>query len=382
MLKGTQFADSLTGDNGNDVLDGDNGNDIMAGGAGNDIYIVENTGDTYTEAVNNGTDLVVSYLTTLTLGANVENLQLAGTAVTGIGNALANSITGNTGNNIIDGGLGNDILNGGAGIDTLSYSSATAGVTVNLGLIGQQNTVNAGLDTLSNFENLTGSNSNDTLTGNTAANVINGALGADKMSGDNGNDTYIVDNIGDTIVEGLGFGTDSVQSSVTYTLAANVENLTLTGTVSINGNGNGLNNVITGNSAANTLKGDLGVDTLFGKTGNDILTGGAGADSFVFDTALNATTNKDTITDFSVVDDTIRLENAIFTKFTATGALAAGTFVSGAGAVALDSNDFLIYDKTNGSLYYDADGSGAGARVEIVSLTGIPALTPADFVIV
>ena len=160
VLKGTQFADSLTGDNGNDVLDGDNGNDIMAGGAGNDIYIVENTGDTYTEAVNNGTDLVVSYLTTLTLGANVENLQLAGTAVTGIGNTLANSITGNT-----------------------------------------------------------------------AANVINGALGADKMTGDNGNDTYIVDNIGDTIVEGLGFGTDSVQSSVTYTLAANVENLTLTGTV-------------------------------------------------------------------------------------------------------------------------------------------------------
>lgn len=382
VLKGTQFADALTGNAGNDVLAGDNGNDSMAGGTGNDIYIIENTGDTYTEAVNSGTDLVVSYLSTITLGANVENLRLAGTAVTGIGNALNNTITGNTGANTIIGGLGNDILNGGVGIDTLSYASATAGVTVNLGLAVQQNTVNAGLDTLSNFENLTGSNFNDTLTGNTGANVINGGLGVDSMTGGNGNDTYVVDNIGDTVVEGIGLGTDNIQSSVTYTLATNVENLTLTGALAINGSGNGLSNVITGNNAANTLNGGIGVDTLFGKAGNDILTGGAGADSFVFDTALNAATNNDTITDFSVVDDTIRLENAIFNNFTTPGALAAGSFVSGAGAIALDSNDFLVYNTTDGSLYYDADGSGAGARVEIVSLTGIPALTAADFVIV
>ena len=97
VLKGTQFADAITGNAGNDVLDGDVGNDSYNGGAGNDIYILEQTGDTYTEGAGGGTDLVISYLSTHSLGANVENLQLAGTAATGIGNGLANTITGNSG---------------------------------------------------------------------------------------------------------------------------------------------------------------------------------------------------------------------------------------------------------------------------------------------
>ncbi|MDT4330223.1 hypothetical protein ACQE3E_02505 [Methylomonas sp. MED-D] len=102
----------------------------------------------------------------------------------------------------------------------------------------------------------------------------------------------------------------------------------------------------------------------------------------MFDTALNALTNNDLISDFSVVDDTLRLDNAIFAAFTATGNIAADQFRSGAGATALDANDYLIYDTNDGSLYYDADGNGVGARVEFVSLTGIPALTAADFNIV
>ena len=301
ILRGTPFADALTGGNGNDVLDGGAGNDSYSGGAGNDIYLLEETGDTYTEAPGGGTDLVISYLSAHTLGAEVENLTLAGSAVTGIGNSGNNTIIGNASANTIEGGVGNDILNGGAGIDTISYSAATAGVTVSLLTTIAQNTVGAGTDTLSNFENVRGSNFNDTLTGS---------------------------------------------------------------------------------SSANSLNGGIGNDTLNGGLGNDTLTGGSGSDKFVFSSALNGTTNKDSITDFSPVDDTLVLENAIFTAFTATGALPAGTFVSNAGGVAADANDFLLYDTTTGKLFYDADGNGAGAKVEFVTLVGIPALTSADFSVI
>jgi Ca2+-binding RTX toxin-like protein len=152
-----------------------------------------------------------------------------------------------------------------------------------------------------------------------------------------------------------------------------MENLTLLGTANIDATGNILNNVLIGNASVNTLNGGAG---------NDTLTGGAGFDRFLFDSALNATTNKDIITDFDVAGDNLSLENSIFTKLTTPGVLAAGNFVFGAGAIASDINDYLIYDTTDGSLYYDADGNDAIARVEFVSLTGIPTLTAANFAII
>jgi Ca2+-binding RTX toxin-like protein len=164
-------------------------------------------------------------------------------------------------------------------------------------------------------------------------------------------------------------------------LGSNIEGLQLAGTATT-GVGNNLANTITGNSKNNTIDGGSGNDILNGATGSDNITGGAGADFFVFSSALNAVTNVDSVADFSVVDDTIRLENGIFTLFTATGAIPVDTFVSGPGAIALDSNDFLIYDNASGNLYYDVDGNGAGAQVVFATLTGIPALTAADFVII
>ncbi|WP_071189786.1 calcium-binding protein [Trichormus sp. NMC-1] len=124
----------------------------------------------------------------------------------------------------------------------------------------------------------TGNTLNNVLTGNTAANILDGKTGADTMIGGAGNDSYYVDNIGDIITEAANAGTDTVFSTVTYTLANNLENLTLQGTAAINGTGNTLNNVLTGNAAANTLTGGAGVDTLNGNAGADTLIGGLGND--------------------------------------------------------------------------------------------------------
>jgi Ca2+-binding RTX toxin-like protein len=159
-----------------------------------------------------------------------------------------------------------------------------------------------------------------------------------------------------------------------------VENLTLTGTLATTGIGNTLANTIAGNSAANVLAGGQGLDRL---------TGGAGADTFVFNTGLNAATNRDTITDFSVADDTIKLENAVFKAFAALApgaTIGAAAFHSGAGVVAAhDASDRIIYNTTTGALFYDADGNTAGgvAAVQFATLFNHPlTVGQADFVII
>ncbi len=163
-----------------------------------------------------------------------------------------NVINGTNGDNILTGTATHDTINGLAGIDTL------------LGL-GDNDVLNGGLG-------------NDRLDGGT---------GADTMTGGLGNDTYVVDNVGDVVNDPnqgifpfiFSGGIDTVESSITYTLGATIENLTLTGANSITGTGNTNNNIIIGNSAANNLFGLSGNDTLIGGLGNDTLDGGAGADT-------------------------------------------------------------------------------------------------------
>ena len=229
---------------------------------------------------------------------------------------------------------------------------------------------------------LTGTSGNDTLTGGAGNDILDGKAGIDTMIGGTGNDTYYVDNVKDVVTELASQGTDLVNSSVTYTLGANVENLTLTGTAAINGTGNTLNNVISGNTGNNVLNGGAGDDIIYGREGNDTLNGGLGKDTFVFNTKLNASTNKDTIKDFNVVDDTISLENAIFAKLTATGLLNSANFVSTTDGKAKDSNDYIVYNKTNGQLFYDADGSGKGAAVLFAVVENKANLTNADFTVI
>ena len=228
---GNDAANSLTGAAGNDIISGFLGNDILDGGDGND------------------------------------------------------TLSGGGGEDDLTGGSGTDKLDGGLGIDRVSYEHALAGVTVNLALTSAQNTVGAGQDTLTGFENLTGSGNNDTLTGSTSNNVLsglagndvlNGGTGADTLAGGDGNDIYTVDNAGDDVDETGGSGTDQVNSSVTFSLVdgagqvtGDVENLTLTGALAINGTGNALVNTIIGNTGVNVIEGGDGADTLDGAAGVD-----------------------------------------------------------------------------------------------------------------
>jgi Ca2+-binding RTX toxin-like protein len=277
---GNSSDNTLMGNSAANSLNGRAGADTMAGGAGNDIYVVDSIGDVVNENANEGIDLVQSRVT-FKLAADVENLRLTGTAASdGTGNALANTLTGNAAANHLDGGAGDDRMIGGAGDDTYVVDVATDTVIEK---------ADAGIDTVqsgvswtlrNNFENLTltgttavkgtGNSSNNVLIGNSAANSLNGRAGADTMAGGAGDDTFVVDNAGDVVIENAAEGIDRILSSVTHTLTANVENLTLTGIAAINATGNALANTLRGNAADNVLDGGTGEDRMIGGAGDDV----------------------------------------------------------------------------------------------------------------
>ncbi|MFD2262933.1 hypothetical protein ACFSM5_08545 [Lacibacterium aquatile] len=324
-LSGMAGNDVLSGGDGNDTLDGGTGVDRLSGGLGNDLYVVDDSGDLVVELAGEGTDTVLAS-DDFTLVTNVEVLSLTGSAnINGTGDGDADTIIGNSGDNKLSGMAGNDVLSGGAGDDTLDggvgadtmsggvgddfyvvddagdmlseaagegTDTVAAGISYTLGanvevlsLTGSGNIDGTGDgdgDTIignSGDNKLSGMAGNDVLSGGTGDDTIDGGAGVDTMSGGIGDDLYVVDDAGDLLVELAGEGTDTVQSSISYTLSANVEVLSLTGSANINGTGDGDADTIIGNSGDNKLSGMAGNDVLSGGAGNDTLDGGAGVDS-------------------------------------------------------------------------------------------------------
>ncbi|MFL1874234.1 calcium-binding protein [Hansschlegelia beijingensis] len=382
---GNTLANIIPGNAAANHIDGGAGADTMRGGAGDDVYYVDDAGDRVVEASGQGVDTVFSSVGFSLAGQHVENLTLTGADdVNAVGNALANVLTGNSGSNQLNGGAGADIMAGGLGDDVYLVDD-----------VGDQviEAANAGNDTVrssithtlgANVENLVLTGAGDVngvgntlanmLTGNSGNNQLNGGAGADTMRGGAGDDVYLVDNVGDQVIEAANAGTDTVRSSITYTLAANVESLVLTGAGDIDGVGNGLANTLRGNSGSNQLDGGAGADTM---------TGGAGADYFLFSSALGAG-NVDQITDFKHADDTIRLDGFVFSGLS-LGELSSDAFHKAAGAAAAqDGAHRIIYDTTTGALFFDQDGDGSAYEaVRFATLTSRPAhVDNTDFVIV
>jgi Ca2+-binding RTX toxin-like protein len=212
--------DSLIGGNGADFIHGGEGNDTIYGGS------------------NNGT------------AETIES-----------GSTVGNYLYGDSGNDIIwGGGAGNDYMDGGSGNDTIhavgDKAATIFGNDGNDSIIGADGNdiINGGDDN----DTIQGNGGNDYIKGGSGDDIIYGGTGADEMIGGEGNDVFYVDNVGDIVTENSNEGTDTVNSSITYTLGDNLENLTLTGSNNINGTGNDLNNKITGNSGNNRLIGGYG----------------------------------------------------------------------------------------------------------------------------
>ena len=395
---GNGLLNVLTGNSGNNVLDGGAGADTMAGGLGDDTYVVDDAADVIYEAGAAGTDTVRSSLS-YTLGGNLENLVLTGFAnLDGTGNALNNQLTGNDGINRLDGGAGNDTLAGGKSDDVYIVDSSADVVieALNEGIDSVQ--ASASFVLSDNVENLTltgsgningtGNALGNTLTGNSGNNVLDGGAGADTMTGGLGDDTYVVDSAGDSMSEQAGEGTDTVQSSVTWALGANFENLTLTGTAALNGTGNILANLLTGNGGANSLQGGSGNDTLDGGAGNDTLAGGADNDLYIVDSsadvvieALNEGIDSVQASASFVLADNI--ENLSLTgtgNIDATGNALANTLTGNSGNNRLDGkagadamagglgDDTYVVDNV-GDLVSEADAGGTDSVEASISYT-------------
>ncbi|MFC3146192.1 calcium-binding protein [Piscinibacterium candidicorallinum] len=385
---GNSLSNTLIGNAGNNTLNGAAGADTMQGGAGNDVYIVDNAGDVVTESANEGTDRVESSVS-FVLGANVENLTLTGTAaINATGNVANNTLTGNSGNNRLDGGAGADAMTGGAGNDT--YVVDNTGDTVTEAASGGTDTIESSVTYTLGTEvenltltgtsaiNATGNGLANILRGNAAANTLNGGAGNDTMLGGAGDDVYIVDTTGDVVTENANEGVDRIDSSVTFTLGANVEHLTLTGTAAINGTGNAGDNTLTGNSANNTLTGGGGNDRLVGGAGTDTMAGGTGNDTYVVDVAgdvvtENANEGTDTV-ESSITYSVASLANVENITLTGTAAINATGNAANNLLIGNSANNTLTgaagNDRLDGGAGTDTMVGGTGNDTYVVDVAG------------
>lgn len=321
-LDGAQGKDTLFGMDGDDTLAGGQGADSLYGGAGNDFYVLDSVDDRAIESMNGvtddgGVDTVQIKFQGYALGDHIENLTItddateAGPVDAVVGNALNNVITGNNSENVFFSSEGLDTLRGRGGEDhyilntyalidelqgegrdrvssrlesyTLADNVEDLFLMVETALNGTGNNTNNviygsfgsnALSGLDGEDSIYGEQNSDTLLGGAGNDFLDGGEQVDNMVGGSGDDTYVVDDYEDVVqelVDGVDQGgVDTVLSVVGYALTAGIENLTLTGGLSVNAKGNALSNILTGNAGNNTLDGGAGSDIMKGGAGDDI----------------------------------------------------------------------------------------------------------------
>ena len=431
LLIGNTMDNVLSGNDGNDTFNGGEGIDWLVGGNDNDVLVGGDGADSLEGG--DGTRDIASYIDSI-VGLRVDLTNAAtntgfaaGDTFIGIedlaGSIHNDSLFGNTGGNVLYGEVGNDLLYGGGGIDALHggigadnlwggagadahfggngagidyarYDDANHG-NLTIRLDGGANVGAAAVgDTYSGIEGLVGGAGNDVIVGNGTNNTLFGQGANDAVYGGGGNDNLNGGAGSDNLWGGAGAdahygGTDGGIDYARYD-DANYGNLTIrldgganVGAAAVGDTYSGIeglvggagNDVIVGNGTNNWLFGSGGVDFLYGQLGNDYLNGGAGADRFVFNTALGAG-NIDTIADFTHLVDDIILSSGIFTAIGAS--LTVDEFRVG---VAVDANDFILYNSTTGALTYDSNGNAAGGAIRFATLDTGMTLTFDDFIV-
>lgn len=364
VIYGLEGNDLLEGSSGDDLLDGGNGNeDVLVGDPGNDTL---DGGDgtldavTYSKEVNDiNIDLIAGTATGVDIGndtlLNIEVADAGKGNDTLVGSDVTYILRGLEGNDTITAGKGGGIAYGGHG-DDLLYGGLNPDIIYG----------NSGNDSI------TGGESNDVLFGGEGNDTLDGGAGNDNIAAYELSFMGIKANLEKGTVIGGSSGIDTLLNIQSIDATSHNDRLI----------GNGENNVLQAFEGLDILKGGAGNDTLIGGAGRDVINTGKGADTVVLDSLKGF----DKIVDFSVKKDTIQLnhdlQDAIFTSLS-VGKLAKDMFISGTDVTeAADSNDYLIYNKTTGALFYDADGNGAGDSIQIATIGNHAALTFADFIVV
>lgn len=318
QLFGGGGNDVLAGGDGGAYLDGGTGVDLMIGGAGGDTFLVDNAKDVVSDGWKPEYDN--QFNPTDKVKASVSY-----------------------------------VLSGDARIEILETTNSLGTKAINFtgNQFGQTIIGNAG---------------NNRLDGGGGNDILNGGAGGDILLGGTGSDTASYETATKGVVANLALASKNTNDAKGDSYVS-IENVT----------GSSFSDRLTGNSTANKIFGGAGNDKIYGGLGNDHLNGGSGNDTFVFDTKLGAT-NIDTLSSFSPKDDTIWLDDDIFTKAGKVGDLSSSAFH--VGTKAHDSSDRIIYDNVNGKLLYDADGTGKVAAIQFASVGKGLSITASDFDII
>jgi serralysin len=364
---GTSGAETITGTSQLDYFSGGGGADTLDGGAGTDFFryqMPSEVGAGSTLKGGDGIDTIYmgnvagTYDFSTSTISDVEILRFYGSGVSA-------RLTG-------------DQIGAGK-IDHVTIDEGTAQKLVVAGNFVDLSGVSfEGWDGGSRAVRINGTGAVDKLVGSSQADVINGGGGNDSLFGGDG---------ADQLNGGAGTDTVGYSGSATGVVASLANPAINTGAAAgdtyssiENISGSKYNDSIYGNNGANVVNGGAGNDLIKGYGGNDTLTGGSGGDAFIFNTALNAASNVDHITDFNVAADTIWIDDAVFANAGAAGTLSAAAFY--VGTAAHDASDRIVYDSVTGHLSYDADGNGAGLAVQFATVATGLSLTNADFLII